>query len=187
VPVLFGGNLHLCDDLARDIVAAPPNGGPSETVYAPDNLPPAGSSAGLPAQLPADLLDRLEGSVSRGSLNGIGAGLRTDEIGGDDVLILEDGDARNVAMDIDAAGNIYVAIEVGLTRIDIYRSVDDGSTFGVWGSIFAGGTDIIMHPCIDVVEGSVSECFIAFTRVLPGSVSDIRLVHAPEKGSSVVS
>jgi hypothetical protein len=166
---------------AREVVPAPPGGGPGQTVFAPDNGP-----LGVPGSLPALPPDADPAAIQ--PLAG-GAKFPLDTIGGDDVLVLEHEEAGDVSMDIASNGDIYVAVQrwqggsVG-SLIVVYRSSDHGNTFQLWGTLQGGELHFYVDPHLKVVEGSVSGCYILFSARGGGTDADVWLVRSPLGGSS---
>jgi hypothetical protein len=164
---------------AREVVPAPPVVGPGESVFPPDNAPlPPGSADKCPVLGPEHL----------GVLTGQGKAKFPDDIGGDDVLVLENAGLGDVSMDIAANGDIYLAItrsDPGVsTWIEVYRSEDNGNTFALWGSL--GGSDYYHYkfPHLKVIEGDVSGCYIVFSARPPTTLPGVWLARSPLGGSS---
>ncbi len=182
LPVL----LFAMTTAAREVVPAPANGGPGESVYPPDNGP-----LGFPGTVPA-----LHGDGGLDAVPGMPAGAKAfdpDTIGGDDALVTQNDYARHVSMDIAANGDIYVAVErlsgggnpgAGIL---VYRSTDAGNTFQLWGTIqgSVSGYDYI-YPQLQVVEGDVSGCFLAVAASTPdtGGRWQIWLAWSPLGGGA---
>lgn len=92
-----------------------------------------------------------------------------DDIGGDDVHIWQDQDLYEMSMDIASNGDIYVASTylqaAGFAGIAVHRSQDGGTTWDLWGSLTTAptGGDFYQDPYLQVVEGNVNKCFLAYT------------------------
>ena len=177
--------------LAREAVPVPVGGG--ESLFPADNLPsairdassrPSSShptpEAALPGR-PPRANDRSEPEVPPAFRELLRA--RFDDLGGDDVLVGDDPDSRNLSMDIASNGDIYIGIqllsETVLERYEIYRSQDNGMSFTLWGTLGTGVTDAFMDPCLEVVEGTESLCLVAFVFKTPAARSVITMVSSP--------
>jgi len=91
------------------------------------------------------------------------------DIGGDDVTIWETGDLHYMSIDIADNGDIYVAGQYRQpddhNGIAVYRSQDDGTTWDLWGDLTTapGMGDYYHDPCLQVVEGIVNKCYLAYS------------------------
>jgi len=158
---------------AREIVPAPAHGGAGLTVLPEDNLPPF-------AEGPFAALDDRAAAARMPSRE---LGARTDDIGGDDVIIQENATVRHPTMDIAANGDIYIASTVypadEASYIEVHISSDGGTTFELWGTLTDPGTTHYRDPDLRVVEGTVSGCYLVYR-----TGSDIRMVSSPLGGAA---
>ncbi|MEN8008095.1 MAG: FG-GAP-like repeat-containing protein [Candidatus Krumholzibacteriota bacterium] len=96
------------------------------------------------------------------------AALTLDDLGGDDIPLLETLQVYNVSLDVASNGDIYMAVEylqeTSVAGINVYRSKDDGTTWDLWGQLStpSGQSDQYRESCMDVVEGTVSRCYLAY-------------------------
>ena len=119
--------------LAGEVVRGPVSGGTGPSIYWPDNEPlPAGKVGSLPVFGEGDL----PALTSQGEAKWI------DDIGGDDLLVLDSNQIRDLSMDIASNGDIYLAItreQTGVTMfIEVYLSTDNGQTWELWGTLGGG-------------------------------------------------
>lgn len=170
---------------AREVVPAPENGGPGETIFPPDNGP-----LGSPGTCPVLTDDRGRDAATAAPPD---AKLYpADTVGGDDILVMQHDEASDVSMDIAANGDIYVAVErwqggAEGSFIQVYRSVDVGNTFQLWGTLQGGvGLHFYKDPHLQVVEGVIAGCFIAFAASGPETDHDSQIwfVWSPLGGSA---
>lgn len=178
-------SLITAPTLAREVAPAPEGGGPGETVFAADNIASLGSRTVVP---PTVFPAKEDGSDMRtlalaSSTVGLATQLRGDDLGGDDVIILQELGSTDVSMDIASNGDIYVAVGIEPDgyeyHIKVFRSQDGGASFALWGLLDATNDDDYKEPCLDVVEGAVSACFVAFTFWHYPNSSEIRMVQSP--------
>lgn len=100
--------------------------------------------------------------------------LSTDDIGGDEVVVTTHEDIGEHSMDIDSQGRIFVAIETmtgaNPPEVQVYRSVDAGDSWELWGQITqgAGSEYFFQGPSIHVAEGVEDAVFVAITYRLVG-------------------
>jgi len=159
---------------AREVVPAPPVIDPA-SAFPGDNVPRLGTPGSC---LPGPVGDLADPFVEPGRDP-------FDQIGGDDVWVMEHDSAYSYDLDIAADGTIYAAISVNHPttgfEIRIRFSWDNGRSWADWGWI----TDPdpyteFLRPCLQVVEGTVSNVYVVYQREITGSGdTDIRLVSAP--------
>ncbi|MCP4291361.1 MAG: hypothetical protein GY780_05945 [bacterium] len=106
-----------------------------------------------------------------------------DDIGGDDVNITSDEYLTAASLDIADDGTMFAAHEIGSndgTEIHVLRSTDEGESWQPW-EVFSGPEilDSYREPSLKVIEGTVSRCYLLFTRVLPSGYNEIRMVNSP--------
>jgi hypothetical protein len=165
--------------LAREVVPAPVISGPGQSIYAPDNMPSPPEKIGTLPVLDGGEIPALS---ARGDAKWI------DDIGGDDLLVLENNEIRDLSMDIAANGDIYLAItreQTGVTIfIEVYRSTDNGQTWELWGTIGGGDYFFYREPHLRIIEGDVSGCFVLFSGSSSEHRARIMLISSPLGGSS---
>ena len=104
-----------------------------------------------------------------------------DAAGGDDVIVDQILGPADNAMAIAENGDIYVAIEhffaVGGMQIQVYRSLDGGDSFQLWGELSNVFHEITFHDPSIVVAGGT--CYVAYRRTNSGTPDSIFLSAAP--------
>jgi hypothetical protein len=140
---------------ARDVVPAPPGGGPGLSVHPEDNVP-------LPA---AESIIALDDGIRMPSPPDIAAMSRLDDIGGDD-LHVQSGTFLEMAMDIAPNGDIYLAHseenESDDWVINVWRSTDAGVSFSLWGTLAGAGGEYYTDPDLRIVDGTQPVCMIVY-------------------------
>jgi len=91
----------------------------------------------------------------------------SNEIGGDDLVLMTHDSIVSYSIDSDSQGRLFVAVEVwrdGRGSIRVYRSVDAGDSWQLWAD-FTESPPAVQHfgrPSLHVAEGVVDAVFIAY-------------------------
>jgi hypothetical protein len=157
----------------------------SAAAGADPDLAPSPPGAGV-SDWPARLATLSARSAERPPLAGP-AGVETygfDQTGGDDVSVATLTDLNpwvGPSLDVADNGDEYAAIEVDASGagkvIRVYRSLDHGKSWSLWGSLGTGDPAVsYSRPWLHIAEGTVSRVYVA-CRYSAGGVNSIRVAY----------